>query len=274
MALGMGLCVWFLRFRPFEKQPKCQHKDQGFSNRCRIGYPATELSTNGQHARVILANDHTAIAEKWTMNKSTYICPIEKSGIFQPSNLQGSSWEDSTPCKNLQLPGQHPVSCKQIFGVASRYGNCTCPVPLNVGLPGITHSSLKWGSPGEKGFSPTLTAKAAAKKNRDRLEERCVSLGFSSGKCWFTNLKSIEVRFWEVIFLMKLLSWAKAKITQILTVTKMACVAVQHPSSINHHHPMILLDGLGLEVAWNPHVNVSVDSDLIWILFCLIVLVL
>ena len=36
-----------------------------------------------------------------------------------------------------------------------------------------------------------------------------------------------------------------AKINEILTVTKMACVAVQHPSSINHHHPMILLDGLG-----------------------------
>ena len=128
------------------------------------------------HARVILANDHTAIAEKWTMNKSTYICPIEKSGIFQPSNLQGSSWEDSPPCKNLQLPGQHPVSCKQIFGVASRYGNCTCPVRLNVGLPGITHSSLKWGSPGKKRDFPRHgPAKTAAKKNRDRLIKRDAS---------------------------------------------------------------------------------------------------
>ena len=66
---------------------------------------------------------------------------------------------------------------------------------------------------------------------------------------------------------MKIAFLSLAKITEILTVTKkMACVAVHHPSTINHHHPMILLDGLGRK--WHG------IRMLIWILFCLIVLVL
>lgn len=240
MALGMGLCVWFLRFRPFEKQPKCQHKDQGFSNRCRIGYPATELSTNGQHARVILANDHTAIAEKWTMNKSTYICPIEKSGIFQPLNLK-STRIFMGRFSTLQ---KSPVAWPKSRFLQTNLRSCLSVRQLY--LPSATKRRTSWHhtqqlemrQPGKKKgfFLSPLTAKTAVKR---RKTERSVGremhlIRFFFWKMLVQQLESVvKCPVLWVVFLMKIAFLSLAKITEILTVTKkMACVAVQHLSSI------------------------------------------
>lgn len=150
-------------------------------------------------------------------------------------------------------------------------------------LPSATKRRTSWHhtqqlemrQPGKKkGFSPTWTGQNSREEKQRSVGREMHLIRFFFWKILVQQLESVvKCPVLWVVFLMKIAFLSLAKITEILSVTKkMACVAVQHLSSINHHHPMILLDGLGLQVAWNPHV--SVDSDLSLILFCLIVLVL